>query len=118
MEDEDEQGIDEVIEQLVEDGVLTEHLNENGEIMYGVSATAKDKAPAFWDAHIDDLTKTLYRLFMLGIVTIMFSDDGPMLDSVALTEAAFDPNEVSKLDAFDQIYLNTLIQVFEKNFSD
>lgn len=107
--------VDEFIAELVERGILLEHIDEaTGETMYSVSNDAAEKAPALWETHVDDLKKTLYRLFMAGMVTIMFSEEGPLADTVALTDLAFDKEAASSLDHFDQQYLQHLINVFEE----
>lgn len=117
MEDEvNHDEVDEFIEELIEQGLIIEHIDElTGEKGYSISNEAQHRAPALWETHIDDMKKTLYRLFMAGVVTIMFSEEGPMMDTVALTELAFDEKVVSTLDFYDQQYLQHLINVFDQS---
>lgn len=118
MEDDnyEEDDIDDFIQELVETGMLIEHLDEvTGETLYQVASEAKDRMPGLWDVHVEDMKHSMYRLFMAGVVTMMFSEEGDMYDTVALTEQAFDPAVVSTLDHFDQKYLEHLINVFEEN---
>lgn len=106
--------VDDLIAELIEQGLIIEHLHpETGEKLYSISNKAQDHAPDLWEAHIDDMKQSLYRLFMAGAVTIMFSDEGPMMDTVALTDLAFDEKTVETLDYFDQQYLKHLINVFD-----
>lgn len=115
-DDYEEDDIDDFINELVEAGMLIEHLDEKtGETLYQIAPEAKDKMPGLWDVHVEDMCQSMYRLFMAGAVTMMFSEEGPMQDTVALTEQAFDPAVVSTLDYFDQKYLEHLINVFEEN---
>lgn len=108
--------VDDFIAELIEQGLILEHLDpDTGEKMYSISNKAQEQAPALWETHVDDMKKTLYRLFMAGVVTIMFSEDGPMMDTVALTELAFDEKVVATLDFYDQQYLAHLINVFDSN---
>lgn len=117
MEDEvNHDDVDEVIAELIDEGLLIEHVDEvTGEKTYSISNDAETRAPALWNANIEDLKKTLYRLFMADMVTIMFSEEGPMMDTVALTPLAFDAKARETLDFYDQQYLKHLINVFEQS---
>lgn len=107
--------VDEFIAELIEQGLIIEHVDdETGEKTYSVSNEAQTRAPTLWETHVDDLKKTLYRLFMAGVVTIMFSEEGPLMDTVALSELAFDEGTVSSLDFYDQQYLKHLINLFDE----
>jgi hypothetical protein len=115
-DDYEEDDIDDFINELVEIGMLIEHLDEKtGETLYQIAPEAKDRMPGLWDVHVEDMKQSMYRLFMAGVVTMMFSEEGDMYDTVALTEQAFDPAVVATLDYFDQKYLEHLINVFEEN---
>lgn len=117
MEEQDYEDIDEVIGELVDSGLVIEHVDEKtGDVRYEVSERAKKEAPEFWAAHVMDLRKTLYELFAKDMITINFSMDGPMMDTVALTDLAFDKQAVDALDHYLRDYLNVLINVLaEKN---
>ena len=110
--------VDEVIEMLLDLGLLIEHIAEDGEKLYEISPDAKEHAPELWEANADEVKRVIYELFMKGMVTIEFSDDGPLFDKVALTDLAADAAEVEKLEWHQKKYLEHLIKVFGHTDSD
>lgn len=110
--------VDEVIEMLLDLGLLIEHMGDDGEKLYEISPDAKEHAPELWEANADEVKKVIYELFMKGMVTIEFSNDGPLFDKVALTELAFDSAEVDKLEWHQKKYIEHLIKLFgESDFN-
>lgn len=107
------------IDSLVELGVIEEIVDPvTGQISYRVTPSAEHLAPGLWDANLSELKKTLYRLWNHGVVTIMFSDKGPLMDSIALTDEAFDKSVTDSLEPADRAYLDALIKVFQEPLSD
>ncbi len=117
MEDEvNPDDVDEIIEELIEEGILIEHIDpETGEKLYEVSREAESRAPDLWEVHTEDMRKAIYSLFMAGFVTMMFSEEGPMNDTVSLTDLAYDEVAIAQLDYFDQQYLKHLIKAFDNS---
>ena len=103
---------------LLDLGLLIQHTAEDGEKLYEISPDAKEHAPELWEANADEVKKVVYELFMAGMVTIEFSDDGPLFDKVALTDLAADAAEVEKLEWHQKKYLEHLIKVFGHTDSD
>ncbi len=110
--------LDDLIDALVEDGILIEYVAEDGEKFYQVSPKAEKYVPDLWEEHVKDMKKTLYRLFMEDMVTIEFSEEGPLHDRVSLTDSAYDPIKVANLNVFDQMYLKALIKTFDEHNTD
>lgn len=57
-------------------------------------------------------------MWHFGMVDIMFSEDGPLQDSVTLTDLIYDEEAVSKMPVEDQMYLEYLIKVFTRHIND
>lgn len=105
--------IDEMIEALVNDGILVRYVDESGEEFYKVHPSAEEKFALLWHEHVMSARKAISRLFMAGMVDINFSEDGPMHDRVCLMEDAFDEEKVSQLSEEDRAYLKSFIKTFD-----
>lgn len=114
---EDDESIDDFINELVELGMLIEHIDKiTGEKKYEITEKSKEFAPFLWESHLDDVKKSLYRQWQYGMVDITFSEEGPSSDLITLTDLAFNAEEVAKLPEDDRNYLNYLIKVFQENY--
>lgn len=117
MEEQDE--LDKLIQDLVDAGAINTIVNpDTGETLYQLNENIEVLVPGLWEEHQKEFKAMLYRLWEEGVVTIMFSDKGPMEDTVALTEDAFNPEVVNKLSEIEKEYLKSLIYKFDNKFSD
>ena len=55
--------------------VSFEGVDENGEIIYSISDSAKVLAPELWQSHIDYVDKSLIELYEQGMVEIEYNED-------------------------------------------
>ena len=110
-----EDDLDELIDQLVEEGVLIRTVDESGEEFYKVDPSAEDKFAQLWEQHVFEVRRVVSRLFMAGMVDVTFSEDGPLYDKVSLTEDAFDLEKVSQLSEENRNYLTYLINTFDED---
>jgi hypothetical protein len=55
--------------------VSFEGVDENGEIIYAISDSAKELAPELWQSHIDYVDKSLIELYEQGMVEIEYNED-------------------------------------------
>ena len=115
---EEENEVDEFIQYLVEIGALIVNKSEDGEDRYEISPHSKEVAPMLWKAHMDEIKDSIYRLWQHDMVTIEFSADGPLADSVMLTENIYDQDKVAAMPEEDQFYLEHIVNIFAKFISD
>ena len=54
--------------------VSFEGVDENGEIIYAISDSAKELAPELWQSHIDYVDKSLIELYEQGLVEIEYNE--------------------------------------------
>ena len=54
--------------------VSFEGVDENGEIIYSISDSAKELAPELWQSHIDYVDKSLMELYEQGLVEIEYNE--------------------------------------------
>ncbi len=117
MSEQDE--LDKLIQDLVDAGAIDTKIDSRtGEVLYQFNENIETLIPELWEEHQKELKKMLYRLWEKGVVTIMFSDKGPLEDTVALTEDAFNPEVVNELSDMEYEYLKSLIYTFDNNFSN
>ena len=55
--------------------VSFEGVDENGEIIYAISDSAKELAPELWQSHIDYVDKSLIELYEQGLVEIEYNEN-------------------------------------------
>lgn len=99
MEDEYEE-VDAFIQSLVDAGVFIEFEDEFGDKHYSITAKARELAPKLWKAHVEELQAALYRLWQFDMVDIMFDGENPLMDTISLTDNAYDWEAVSKTSIF------------------
>ncbi len=117
MEEQDE--LDKLIQDLVDVGAINTTINKDtGETLYQLNENIETLVPGLWEEHQKKFKAMLYNLWQKGIITITLSDQGPMEDTVALTEEAFNPEVVGQLSEIEYEYLKSLIYTFDNNFSD
>jgi hypothetical protein len=51
-----------------------EGVDENGEIIYAISDSAKELAPELWQSHIEYVDKSLIELYEQGLVEIEYNE--------------------------------------------
>ena len=67
---------DERLAYYLEIGAVSfEGVDENGEIIYSISDSAKELAPELWQSHIDYVDKSLIELYEQGMVEIEYNED-------------------------------------------
>ena len=67
---------DERLAYYLEIGAVSfEGVDENGEIIYAISDSAKELAPELWQSHIDYVDKSLIELYEQGMVEIEYNED-------------------------------------------
>ncbi len=117
MSEQDE--LDKFIQDLVDAGAINTMISpETGEVLYQLNENIETLVPGLWEEHEKELRKMLHRLWEKGVITIMFSEEGPLEDTVALTDDAFNPEVLGNLSEMEYEYLKSLIYTFDNNFSD
>lgn len=72
-----EERADIAIEMLLEQGALeVMSIDENGEPVYRITPKCREVFPEFYYAHIQEVNQISFDLWQLGVVTIVFSEDG------------------------------------------
>jgi hypothetical protein len=72
-----EERADLAIEMLLEQGALEiMSIDENGEPIYRITAKCREVFPEFYYSHIQEVNQTSFDLWQLGVVTIIFSEEG------------------------------------------
>jgi hypothetical protein len=52
-----------------------EGMDENGEIIYAISETAKELAPELWQSHTEYVDRSLLELYEQGLVEIEYDEN-------------------------------------------
>lgn len=73
MTTEDE--IDSKIAEYIADGVLEPIVEEDGEIVYHLGPDAKEKAPEFYQAFLEDIDEALIGLWQKGLIEIEYNNN-------------------------------------------
>ena len=55
--------------------VSLEGMDENGEMIFSISETAKDIAPELWESHIEYVDKSLMELYEAGLVEVEYDEN-------------------------------------------
>ena len=55
--------------------VSLEGMDENGEMIFSISETAKDIAPELWQSHIEYVDKSLMELYEAGLVEVEYDEN-------------------------------------------
>ncbi len=55
--------------------VSLEGMDENGEMIFSISETAKDIAPELWESHIEYVDKSLMELYEAGLVEVEYNEN-------------------------------------------
>jgi hypothetical protein len=71
----EEEANDARIAYYLEIGAISfEGVDENGEIIYAISDSAKELAPELWQSHIEYVDKSLIELYEQGLVEIEYNE--------------------------------------------
>jgi hypothetical protein len=55
--------------------VSLEGMDENGEMIFSISETAKEIAPELWQSHIEYVDKSLMELYEAGLVEVEYDEN-------------------------------------------
>jgi hypothetical protein len=67
---------DEKLEYYLSIGAINlEGIDENGEVIYSISDTAKDLAPELWQSHEEYVDKTLLDLYNKGLLEVEYDEN-------------------------------------------
>jgi len=68
--------------------VQLEGVDENGEIIYSVSESAKEIAPELWESHVEYIDNALIDLYESGLITIDYDEN--LEASIGLSEEGYE----------------------------
>ena len=72
----EEEANDERIAYYLQIGAISfEGMDENGEIIYAISETAKELAPELWKSHTEYVDRSLLELYEQGLVEIEYDEN-------------------------------------------
>jgi hypothetical protein len=72
----EEEANDERIAYYLQIGAISfEGMDENGEIIYAISETAKELAPELWQSHTEYVDRSLLELYEQGLVEIEYDEN-------------------------------------------
>ena len=72
----EEDSNDERIAYYLQIGAISfEGMDENGEIIYAISETAKELAPELWQSHTEYVDRSLLELYEQGLVEIEYDEN-------------------------------------------
>ena len=72
----EEEANDERIAYYLQIGAISfEGMDENGEIIYAISETAKELAPELWQYHTEYVDRSLLELYEQGLVEIEYDEN-------------------------------------------
>ena len=72
----EEEENDERIAYYLQIGAISfEGMDENGEIIYAISETAKELAPELWQSHIEYVDRSLIELYQQGLAEIEYNEN-------------------------------------------
>jgi hypothetical protein len=64
------------LEHYIEIGAIeVEGVDENGELIFSISETAKDLAPELWQAHSDYVDRSLIDLYEKGLLQVEYDEN-------------------------------------------
>jgi hypothetical protein len=64
------------LEYYLEIGAVSlEGMDENGEMIFSISETAKDIAPELWQSHIEYVDRSLMELYEAGLVEVEYDEN-------------------------------------------
>ena len=74
-EEEDQQDADRLAYYLEIGAVSLEGMDENGEMIFSISETAKDLAPELWQSHLEYVDKSIMELYEAGLVEVEYDEN-------------------------------------------
>ena len=74
-EEEDQQDADRLAYYMEIGAVTLEGMDENGELIYGISEDAETLAPELWQSHTEYVNKSLIELYEDGLVEVEYDEN-------------------------------------------
>lgn len=77
MANNNEEFIDAIFQHLLETGaIVLKGMNPQGEPVYSITEKCREIFPEFYDMHMSSMNTIAYELWDMGVVEIIFGDEG------------------------------------------